>query len=142
MVFRAKIPRMHNVLEVGIMKSIEYVKKEERIIESLLEMLDHSARRMEQSKDVPALYAQGNHRAPPDIYRRFPYDEGRIHPIASRKPRRGTPERRSATDTHASLRKHERFLLKVIEAYDLGYQGARSVFPTTPRNTSISSGST
>ena len=53
MMLRARNPRINDIVEVGVMKSVEYVKKEERIIESLLEMLDHSARRMEQNKDVP-----------------------------------------------------------------------------------------
>jgi hemerythrin-like domain-containing protein len=128
MVLRTRIPQIHDVLEVGSMKSIEYVKKEERIVESLLEMLDHSARRMEQNKEVPPYMLK-------EIIELL-----QIYIDVSHMKREefllslfGSPGvetlRQECEDTHASLRKYERFLLKVIEAYDLGYQGARAVFP-------------
>jgi hemerythrin-like domain-containing protein len=127
MMLRVKNPRINDIVEVGLMKSVEYVKKEERIIESLLEMLDHSARRMEQNKDVPPymlkeivellqIYIDVSHRM---------REEFILSLLGSRSVETLSQE---CEDIHASLRKHERFLLKVIEAYDLGYQGARAVF--------------
>jgi len=109
------------------MKSIEYVKKEERIIESLLEMLDHSARRMELNKDVPPymlkeiiellqIYIDASHM----MREEFLLSLLGSHSVETL--------REECEDIHTSLRKHERFLLKVVEAYDLGYQGARGVF--------------
>jgi len=109
------------------MKSIEYIKKEERIIESLIEMLDHSARRMEANKDVPPymlkeiiellqIYVDVSH---------MMREEFILSLLGSRSV---DTLRAECEEIHTSLRKHERFLLKVIEAYDLGYQGARGVF--------------
>jgi len=111
------------MLEVGKMKSVDYIKKEERIIESLLEMLDHSVWRMAQTKDVPPyllkeiiellqIYGNVSHTARKELIRSL------IGDSAGNEYEGG----------HAVLRKYERFLLEVIEAYDLGYQGARGVF--------------
>jgi hemerythrin-like domain-containing protein len=127
MVLARKNPRVNKLLEVGMMKSIEYVKKEERIIESLLEMLDHSARRMELNKDVPPymlkeiiellqIYIDASHM----MREEFLLSLLGSHSVETL--------REECEDIHTSLRKHERFLLKVVEAYDLGYQGARGVF--------------
>jgi hemerythrin-like domain-containing protein len=120
-------PQINKTLEVGMMKSVEYIKKEERVIESLLEMLDHSAQRMETNKDVPPymlkeivellqIYIDVSH---------MMREEFLLSLLGSRNVDK---LREECEDIHASLRKHERFLLKVVEAYDLGYQGARGVF--------------
>jgi hemerythrin-like domain-containing protein len=128
MVLRTRIPQIYDVLEVGTMKSIEYIKKEERIIESLLEMLDHASRRMEQRKEVPPYMLK-------EIIELLQIYTDVSHMIREEfiLSLFGSPGvetlRQECEDTNASLRKHERFLLKVIEAYDLGYQGARAVFP-------------
>jgi hemerythrin-like domain-containing protein len=127
MVLYRNNPQIGDALEVDMIKSIEYIKKEERIIESLLEMLDHSARRMEQDKDVPPymlkeiiellqIYIDMSHTLREEFLLSLPGNPD----VEALKP--------ECEDIHASLRKYERFLLKVVEAYDLGYQGARRVF--------------
>lgn len=110
------------------MKSIEYVQKEERIVESLLEMLDHSVQRLEMNKEVPPymlkeiiellqIYIDVSHMMREELILSLLGDRG----VDTLKA--------ECEDIHNSLKKHERFLLKVVEAYDLGYQGARGVFP-------------
>lgn len=109
------------------MKSVEYIKKEERIIESLLEMLDHSARRMGQGKDVPP-YMLKEIIELLQIYINVS-DMKREEFLLSLFGSQAAETRgQESEETDVRLRKYERFLLKVIEAYDLGYQGARTVF--------------
>jgi len=120
-------PHNKELSEVGIMKSIEYVKKEERIIESLLEMLDHSARRMGENKDVPP-YMLKEIVELLQIYIDVSHTMREEFILSLLGSRSLDSLKEECDDIHTSLRKHERFLLKVIEAYDLGYQGARGVF--------------
>ncbi len=110
------------------MKSVEYVQKEEKLVESLLEMLDHSVQRLETNKDVPPymlkeiiellqIYIDVSHTMREDLILSLLGEQG----VDTLKE--------ECEEIHNSLKKHERFLLKVVEAYDLGYQGARGVFP-------------
>jgi hemerythrin-like domain-containing protein len=121
-------PQRDALEEVGSMKSMEYVRKEERIIESLLEMLERSVNRLETSKDVPPymlkeiiellqIYIDVSHTRREELILSLLAD-GQADAL-----------KEECEDIHATLKKHERFLLKVVEAYDLGYQGARGVFP-------------
>lgn len=114
--------------EVGGMKSDEYIRKEERIIGSLQTMLDRSIRRMEVGKDVPPyllkeiiellqLYVDVSHIMRQEII------------LSLFGARSADTLWQGCRDGRVGLRKYERFLLEVIEAYDLGYQGARRVFP-------------
>lgn len=122
-----KNPHKEESLEVGIMKSIEYVKKEERLIESLLEMLDNSALRMEANKDVPP-YMLKEIVELLQIYIDVSHTMREEFILSLLGSRSVDTLKEECDDIHVSLRKHERFLLKVVEAYDLGYQGARGVF--------------
>jgi hemerythrin-like domain-containing protein len=127
MMLERKNPQKEQSLEVGIMKSIEYIKKEERIIESLLEMLDHFALRMEANKDVPP-YMLKEIVELLQIYIDVSHTMREEFILSLLGSRNVDALKGECEDIHTSLRKHERFLLKVVEAYDLGYQGARSVF--------------
>ncbi|MBN2225649.1 MAG: hemerythrin domain-containing protein [Deltaproteobacteria bacterium] len=109
------------------MKSLKYLEKEMKFIESLLEMLDHFTRRLDNGKDVPPymfkeiiellqIYIDVSHIMREEVILRFLGTCGIDAPTEE------------CDQTHASIKKHERFLLMVIEAYDLGYQGARGIF--------------
>ncbi len=109
------------------MKSINYVQREERNIESLLEMLDQSTLRIANGKDVPPYmlreiiellqtYIDGPHKMREDMILTSLYDRRMDVPIEE------------CDEIHNSLSKYERFLLRVVEAYDLGYHGSKSVF--------------
>ncbi len=109
------------------MKSIEYVQREERNIESLLEMLDQSTQRIENSKDVPPymlkeiiellqIYIDSSHRVREEMILAYLGNFGMDVPTEE------------CDEIHGSIKKYERFLLRVVEAYDLGYEGAKSVF--------------
>jgi hemerythrin-like domain-containing protein len=110
------------------MKSMEYVRKEERIIESLLEMLERSVNRLETSKDVPP-YMLKEIIELLQIYIDVSHTRREELILSLLADRQGDTLKGECDEIHASLKKHERFLLKVVEAYDLGYQGARGVFP-------------
>jgi len=108
------------------MKSLEYLEREERQIESILEMLDYFSRRLDNRQDVPPymfkeiieflrIYVDGHHKKREVLILMFLGSYGI-----------NTPNQ-ECTEIHAYLKKYGRFLLKVIEAYDLGYQGAKGV---------------
>ncbi len=109
------------------MKSTEFLEREARNVKSLLEMLDHAIERMNIGKDVPGymlkeiiellqIYIHGPHKMREDmILTSFNNDSRDVPSIEYREIR-------------TSLRKYERFLFRVIDAYDLGYHGARSAF--------------
>ncbi len=109
------------------MKSTEFLEREKRNVQSLLEMLEHAIGRMGNEKDVPPymlkeiiellqIYIHGPHKMREDIILTTLHNDSREVPAVEYH------------EIHASLRKYERFLFKVIDAYDLGYHGARSVF--------------
>ncbi len=109
------------------MKTIDYIQKEERIIESLLEMLEYSARRMAANKDVPP-YMLKEIVELLQIYIDVSHTMREEFILSLLGSRNVDVLRQECEEIHANLRKHERFLLRVVEAYDLGYQGARGVF--------------
>jgi len=105
------------------MKSIEYIKREHKIIEGLSDMLEASSTRMSDSKEVPPwmlrenvellqIYTNGSCRDKEDLIFSFVEDRG------------GEVPRTESIEEHNIIKKYEKFLLKVIEAYDLGYHGA------------------
>ncbi|MBN1882253.1 MAG: hypothetical protein JW885_08785 [Deltaproteobacteria bacterium] len=107
------------------MKSIEYLQSEHDILYVLLDLLEQSTLKMENGRDVPPwmlrenmelirLYANGTH-------------QDREEAVFSRVNLSPT-ERDGITNDHRKYKKMIRFLLRVIEAYDLGYQGARGVY--------------
>ena len=109
------------------MKSLEYLEREERFIESLLEMLDYFTLRLDNKKDVPPymlkeiiellqIYIEVSHRMREELILSLLGSRGMDAP------------NQECTEIHDTLKKHERFLLRVVEAYDLGYQGAKGVF--------------
>jgi hemerythrin-like domain-containing protein len=112
--------------EDDTMKSLRYLEREERFIESLLEMLDYFTQRIDDKKDVPPYmfkeiiellqtYINVSHRMREEMILVFLDTSGTYAPS------------QECDQIHASLRKYERFLLRVIEAYDLGYQGAKGI---------------
>lgn len=114
------------VREDDKMKSLRYLQREERFIESLLEMLDYFTHRIDNKKDVPPYmfkeiiellqsYINVSHRMREQMILAFLGAYGIDAPS------------QECDQTHISLKKYERFLLKVIEAYDLGYQGAKVI---------------
>jgi len=109
------------------MKSTEFLEREERNVRSLIEMLEHAIERTGNAKDVPPymlkeiiellqVYIHGPHKMREDMILTSFRDDSREAPAEE------------CDDIRASLRKYERFLFKVIDAYDLGYHGARAVF--------------
>ena len=109
------------------MKSIEYIKREHKIIEGLSDMLEASSKRMSEKKEVPPwmlrenvellqIYTNGSCRDKEDLIFSFVEDIG------------GEVPRTEFIEEHNIIKKYERFLLKVIEAYDLGYHGAMIIF--------------
>jgi hemerythrin-like domain-containing protein len=109
------------------MKSTEFLKREERNVQALLDMLGHSIGRMNVGKDVPPyilkeivellqIYIYGPHKMREDMI------------LTSLQNELAEPPVVEYDEIHASLRKYEKFLFKVIDAYDLGYNGARAVF--------------
>jgi hemerythrin-like domain-containing protein len=113
--------------EVGWMRSLEYMQREQGNVESLLEMLDHSILRIEKGKDVPPymlkeiiellqIYIDVTHRMREELLLTLLGNRGASVPS------------QECAEIHHTLKKHERFLLRVVEAYDLGYQGAKGVF--------------
>ena len=107
------------------MKSIEYLQSEHDILYGLLDLLEQSTLKMENGRDVPPwmlrenmelirLYANGTHLE-------------REEAVFSKVGLSDT-ERDTIAHDHKKYKKMIRFLLRVIEAYDLGYQGARGVY--------------
>ena len=112
--------------EDDTMKSLRYLAREERFIESLLEMLDYFTQRIDDKKDVPPYmfkeiiellqtYINVSHRMREEMILAFLDTSGIYAPS------------QECDQIHTSLRKYERFLLRVVEAYDLGYQGAKGI---------------
>lgn len=110
-----------------MMKSIEYIKREHKIIEGLSDMLEASSKRMSEKKEVPPwmlrenvellqIYTNGSFKDKEDIIFSFVENRG------------GEVPRMEFLEEHDIIKKYEKFLLKVIEAYDLGYHGAISIF--------------
>ena len=110
-----------------MMKSIEYIKREHKIIEGLSDMLEASSMRMCIGKEVPPwmlrenvellqIYTNGSFKAKEDLI--FSFMEGRG----------GNVPRSEFLEEHNIIKKYEKFLHKVIEAYDLGYHGAMIIF--------------
>lgn len=109
------------------MKATDFLEKEARNVTSILEMLNHAIGRLDVGKDVPPymlkeiiellqLYIHGPHKMREEmILSSFQNDSRAVPPV-------------EYSEIHSSLRKYERFLFKVIDAYDLGYVGARKVF--------------
>lgn len=109
------------------MKSTEFLEREARNVKSVLEMLDHAIGRMDAGKDVPGymlkeivellqIFIHGPHKMREDmILSSFDSEKRHVPPTEYRELR-------------TNLRKYEKFLFKVIDAYDLGYHGARKVF--------------
>jgi len=108
------------------MKSLQYLAREERFIESLLEMLDYFTYRLDNRKDVPPymfketiellqIYINVSHRMREKMILAFLDSSGIYAPS------------QECDQIHVSLIKHERFLLRAVEAYDLGYNGAKGV---------------
>jgi len=109
------------------MKSTEFLEREARNVKSLLEMLEHAIGRLDIGKDVPGymlkeiiellqIYIHGSHKMREDMILTSFHKDSRDVPTTGYR------------EIHTSLRKYERFLFKVIDAYDLGYDGARKVF--------------
>jgi hemerythrin-like domain-containing protein len=109
------------------MKSTEFLKREERNVQALLDMLSHSIGRMKVGKDVPAyilkeiiellqIYICGPHKMREEMILTSLQNDLVQAPDVE------------YDEIRASLRKYEKFLFKVIDAYDLGYNGARAVF--------------
>ena len=107
------------------MKSIEYLQSEHDILYGLLDLLEKSTVKLENGRDVPPwmlrenmelirLYSNGTH-------------IDREEAVLSRMVRL-TGEKDVLASDHKKYKKMIRFLLRVIEAYDLGYQGARGVY--------------
>lgn len=107
------------------MKSIEYLQGEHNILYGLLDLLEKSTSKLEIGRDVPPwmlrenmelirLYANGTHLDREETFL------SRVDIPAD--------ERDMIANDHKKYRKMIRFLLRVIEAYDLGYQGARGVY--------------
>jgi hemerythrin-like domain-containing protein len=107
-----------------MMKSLEYLQREERFVESLLEIIDYFALRLEKNKDVPPymiketidllqVYITTSHTLREKIILDLLANNGIDAPT------------RECDHTHANLKQYERFFIQVIEAYDLGYQGAK-----------------
>ncbi len=108
------------------MKSLRYLQREKRFIESLLEMLEYLTSRLDSGKDVPPYmireiieflqtYFRVSHSKREETILTFLGTLGIDAPA------------RECDEIHASLRKYERFLLRAVEAYDLGYQGAKVI---------------
>jgi hemerythrin-like domain-containing protein len=108
------------------MKSLRYLQRERRFIESLLEMLEYFTGRLDNGKDVPPYmlreiieflqtYLRVSHSVREETILTFLGASGIDDPA------------RECTQIHTSLRKYERFLLRAVEAYDLGYQGAKGI---------------
>jgi hemerythrin-like domain-containing protein len=108
------------------MKSLQYIRKERGFIESLLEMLEYFTGRLDNGKDVPPymlkeiiellyVYIDVSHTMREETILTYLGASGIDAPA------------RECDEIHASLRKHERFLLRAVEAYDLGYQGAKGI---------------
>jgi hemerythrin-like domain-containing protein len=109
------------------MKSIRYLERDERNIKSLLEMLGHAVRRMADGKDVPPYLLKEIL----ELIQTYNYDSHKIREniIPGLPGRRGTNAlARRCEEIYGSLRKYNRFLLKVVDTYDIGYDGARGVF--------------
>jgi hemerythrin-like domain-containing protein len=113
------------------MKSIEYLQSEHDILYGLLDLLEKSTHKLESGRDVPPwmlrenmelirLYANGTH---------LNREEAVLSQV-------NTPdaERDNIEKDHKKYKKMIRFLLRVIEAYDLGYQGARGVYVHYSKN--------
>ena len=108
------------------MKSLRYLKKEGRMIESLLDILDYFIHRLDNRKDVPPYmfkeiiellqaYIGVSHTMREEVILTFLGTSGIDAPTEE------------CDRIHTSLKKHELFLLRVIEAYDLGYHGAKGI---------------
>ena len=109
------------------METINYLKEEHKIIKNLIDLLERSSERMKRNKEIPPWMLRENLELL-QIYINGAHCD-REELMLSRMEDRGIEvERGMFFDDYRTLRKYERFLLDVIEAYDLGYQGARSVF--------------
>jgi hemerythrin-like domain-containing protein len=112
---------------MDMMKSLAYLRRQEGILESLLEMLDYATLRLSRGKDVPPymlkeliellqMYLDISHKTTSEM-------------MATLLGYQSTDSTDCESDRRrAALRKYELFLLKVVEAYDLGYDGAKWVF--------------
>jgi hemerythrin-like domain-containing protein len=107
-------------------KSLQYIEREGRFIESLLEMLDRFSGRLDNGKDVPPymfkeiiellqIYIDVSHRMREEVLLTFLGTHGIDAPTQEYEK------------IHTSIRKYERFLLRVVDAYDLGYHGAKGI---------------
>ena len=110
------------------MKMMEYLKDELKSIDLLLKMLQKSSEKIEDGKEVPPWMLKENM----ELLQIFVDDAymKRESMILERMEGKGinVPLGR-VFDDHKTLRKYQRFLQTVIEAYDLGYRGAMEVFP-------------
>jgi len=113
------------------MKSIEYLQSEHDILYGLLDLLETSTFKLENGRDVPPwmirenmelirLYANGTH---------LDREEAVLTQVDI-----SVTERNKIANDHKKYKKMIRFLLRVIEAYDLGYQGARGVYVHYSKN--------
>ncbi len=108
------------------MKSLRYLQRERRFIESLLEMLEYFTERLDNGKDVPPYmikeiieflrtYFRVSHSMREETILTFLGTSGKDTPA------------RECDEIHTSLKKYECFLLRAVEAYDLGYHGAKVI---------------
>jgi len=109
------------------MKTTEIFMKERTIIENLKNMLEVSSQKMNDGKDVPPWMLRENIELL-QIYTDVSH-KNREELIVSHITGLGQKlTKRESTEDYDLLKKYERFLLYVIEAYDLGYNGAKTVF--------------
>jgi len=113
------------------MKSINYLQSEHDILYGLLDLLEKSTVKLENDRDVPPwmlrenmelirLYTNGTH---------LDREETILSQVDI-----SAAERDIIAKDHKKFKKMIRFLLRVIEAYDLGYQGARGVYVHYSKN--------
>jgi len=110
------------------MKTMEYLKDELKSIDLLLGMLQNSSEKIENGKEVPPWILKENMELL-QIFVDGAYMK-RESTILERMEDKGinVPLKR-VFDEHKTLRKYQKFLQEVIEAYDLGYRGAMEIFP-------------
>jgi hemerythrin-like domain-containing protein len=110
------------------MKKIKYLEDELKSIDLLLRMLQKSSEKIDNGKEVPPWMLKENMELL-QIFVDGAYMK-RESTILERMENKGinVPLKR-VFDEHKTLRKYQKFLQEVIEAYDLGYRGAMEVIP-------------